>query len=749
LKPVLRITSRLSSFAPLASLASLKSAIKPALLPVVGFSLLLSACGDNETAVTETDMQDNTPPAAMEADTNPLLAPSDLPYGMPPFDQIRNEHFLPAYERAMELELAEVEEIANNPESASFENTIVALERSGQELTRVARIFNNINGANTNPDMQAVQREMSPKLAAHSDAISLNPDLFARVDTLYQQREELALDPESDRLLERYHTGFVRAGAQLDETQKERLREINSELASLSTQFSQNVLAEVNASAVVVDTREELAGLSDAQIQAAADEAASRGEDGKYVITLRNTSGQPPLTSLENRALRERIQKTSVARGSRGNEFDTTGIVSDTLKLRAERAQMLGYETHADYILSEQTAGNKVVVNQMLGGLAPVAVANARLEGEEIKRVIDETAEEPFELQAWDWAFYAEKVRQARYSFDESEVRPYFELNNVLDNGVFYAAEQVYGLSFERRDDLPTYHPDVQVWEVFDADGTGLGLMLGDFYARGSKRGGAWMNSYNTQSGLLGGSKVIGNHLNITKPPAGEPTLMTFDEVTTLFHETGHVLHGLFSDVEYPRFAGTSVPRDFVEFPSQVNEMWATWPDVLENYALHYETGERIPQDLLDRVLEAAQFNEGFGTTEYLAASIIDQALHQLPPGEIPDADAVMAFEAHTLAQAGLNYDPVPPRYRTPYFSHIMGGYSAGYYSYIWSEVLDADAVEWFRENGGMTRENGDRFRNTLLSRGGSVDAMQLYQDFVGRLPDIEHMLRRRGLQPQ
>lgn len=739
MKPVLEIANRRHFF---------KSTLKPALFPVLGFSLLLSACSDNQPDVSQSDMQSDTPLAA-ESDINPLLVESSLPYGMPPFDLIRNEHYLPAYERGMEMESEEIAVIANNPEPATFENTIVAMERTGQALTRVARIFNNVNGAHTNPEMQAVQRELAPKLSAHSDSISLNPDLFARVSTLYAQREELALDPESDRLLERYHTSFVRAGAQLSEEQKDRLREINSELARLSTQFAQDVLAEVNASAVVVDTREELAGLSDAQIQAAADEAASRGEDGKYVITLRNTSGQPPLTSLENRALRERIQKASVARGSRGNEFDTTGIVSDTVKLRTERAQMLGYDTHADYILAEQTAGSKEAVNQMLGDLAPIAVANARLEGEEIKRVIDETETEPFELQAWDWAFYAEKVRQARYAFDESEVRPYFELNNVLDNGVFYAAEQVFGLSFERRDDLPTYHPDVQVWEVFDADGSGLGLMLGDFYARGSKRGGAWMNSYNTQSGLLGGSKVIGNHLNVTKPPAGEPTLMTFDEVTTLFHEFGHVLHGLFSDVEYPRFAGTSVPRDFVEFPSQVNEMWATWPDVLENYALHYETGERIPQDLLDRVLEAAQFNEGFGTTEYLAASIIDQALHQLPLDQIPDADSIMAFEAQVLADAGLNYAPVPPRYRTPYFSHIMGGYSAGYYSYIWSEVLDADAVQWFIENGGMTRENGDHFRNTLLSRGGSVEAMQLYQNFAGRLPDIEHMLRRRGLQPQ
>ena len=731
-----------------ARLTAMKSKLTTALFPALGLSLVLGACSDNQPGLADSEMQD-AEPAGAAAETNPLLVASTLPYGMPPFDQIRNEHFLPAYERAMALETAEVEMIAGSPEPASFENTILALERSGQALTRVARIFNNINGANTNPDMQAVQREMAPRLSAHSDSISLNSDLFARVNTLYAQREELALDPEADRLIERYHTSFVRAGAQLNEEQKQRLRDINSELARLGTQFTQNVLAEVNASAVVLDTREELAGLSNAQIQAAADEAVSRGEDGKYVITLRNTSGQPALASLENRALRERIQRASVARGSRGNEFDNTGVVSDTLKLRAERAQMLGYDTHADFILSEQTAGSKVVVNQMLGGLAPVAVANARIEGEEIKRVIDQTAEDPFELEAWDWAFYAEKVRQVRYSFDQSEVRPYFELNNVLDNGLFYAAEQVYGLSFERRDDLPTYHPDVQVWEVFDVDGSGLGLMLGDFYARGSKRGGAWMNSYNTQSALLGGSKVVGNHLNITKPPAGEPTLMTFDEVTTLFHEFGHVLHGLFSDVEYPRFAGTSVPRDFVEFPSQLNEMWATWPEVLENYALHYETGERIPQDLLDRVLEAAQFNEGFGTTEYLAASIIDQALHQLPPEEIPDADSIMAFEAQALADAGLNYDPVPPRYRTPYFSHIMGGYSAGYYSYIWSEVLDADAVQWFKENGGMLRENGDRFRNTLLSRGGSKDAMQLYQDFAGRLPDIEHMLRRRGLQPQ
>jgi peptidyl-dipeptidase Dcp len=677
---------------------------------------------------------------------NPVLQISNLPYGMPAFDRISNEHYLPAYEQAMQIHQAEIEAIATLEAEPNFANTIVAMERAGEDLSRVSRIFNNVNGAHTNPEMQAVQRELSPRLAAHSDSISLNEDLFERISTVYQQRAQLALDPESNRLLERYYTNFVRSGAMLDDAQKDRLREINAELARLGTQFSQNVLAEVNASAVVVDTREELAGLSAAEIQAAADAASSRGLDGKLVITLLNTSGQPPLATLENRALRERIFTTSVGRGSRGNEFDTTGIVSARLKLRAERAQMLGYATHADFVLAEQTASSVQVVNDLLSDMAPVAVANAREEGAEIQRIINETEPQPFELQAWDWDFYAEKVRRERYAFDESEVRPYFELNSVLQNGVFYAAGEVYGLTFVRRDDLPAYHPDVQVWEIFDYDGQGLGIMLGDFYSRASKRGGAWMNSYNMQSGLRGGSKVFGNHLNITKPPAGEPTLMTFDEVTTLFHEFGHVLHGLFSDVTYPEFAGTAVPRDFVEFPSQVNEMWATWPQVLENYALHYQTGERIPQQLLDKVMAASQFNEGFRTTEYLAASILDMALHQLAPEAIPAGDQLMAFEASVLSDAGLDYAPVPPRYRLPYFSHIMGGYAAGYYSYIWSEVLDADAVQWFVENGGMLRANGDQFRNALLSRGGSQDAMTMYRNFAGREPDMSHMLRRRGL---
>lgn len=716
-------------------------------LGVLTVTLNISACSEVQTPEPDAVPPESAITAASEDSTmNPLLQAFTLPYGMPPFDRIRDEHYLPAYEESMARHRQEIDAITANPDAADFDNTILALERAGRDLVRVSRVFSNVNGAHTNDTLQEIQRQMAPRLAAHYDAINLDAALFDRVDQVFRQRDDLGLDAESERLVERYHTAFVRSGAQLSEEQKDRLRIINAELAELGAAFSQNVLAEVNDSAVTVDDRDSLDGLSASRIQRAAEEARERGLEGRYVITLLNTSGQPPLSDLHDRELRERIHRASLARGSRGNDYDTTGIVSETLRLRTERALMLGYDSHADYILSEQTAGSVEAVNELLADLGPVAVANARAEGAELQALINRTEEEPFELASWDWAYYSEILRQQRYDFDESEIRPYFELNNVLVNGVFFAAEQLFGISFERRDDLPTYHPDVEVWEVFDTDGTGLGLMLGDFYARSSKRGGAWMNSYNLASGLLGGHPVVGNHLNISKPADGEPTLMTFTEVNTLFHEFGHVLHGLFSDVQYPRFAGTSVPRDFVEYPSQVFEMWATWPEVLENYAVHYQTGEPIPQALLQRMLDANQFNEGFRTTEYLAASVIDQALHQLPPGDIPEAADIMAFEARVLSEAGMDYAPVPPRYRTPYFSHIMGGYSAGYYSYIWSEVLDADSVEWFRENGGLLRENGEHFRRTLLSRGGSKDAMALYVDFAGREPAIEHMLRRRGL---
>ncbi len=715
----------------------------PLTLAIVG-ALALAACSTPETPESA-----DKPSASQQAPVeNPFFAASTLPYQMPPFDQIRDEHYAPAIERGMAEHASEIAAIADNPAAPDFENTIVAFERSGQLLGRVTRVFFNLAGAHTNDTIQAVQTEMAPKLAAHQDAIFLNPVLFQRIETLYDNRDQLGLDPEQSRLLERYRIDFVRAGARLDDAGKARLKEINGELASLQTRFNQNVLKEVNGSAIVVDSREELDGLSENQIAAAAKAASERGLDGKFVIALMNTSGQPPLSSLKNRTLRERIMRASLVRGSRGGEFDNREILTQVARLRAERAQMLGYPNHAAYTLEDQTAGTTEAVNGMLAKLAPAAVANARREAADLQEMIRAEGGD-FELAPWDWDFYAEKVRQARFAFDESQLKPYFELTNVLENGVFFAAGKLYGLRFERRTDLPTYHPDVLVYEVFDADGQPLALFLGDFYARPSKRGGAWMNAYVPQSGLFGSKPVVANHQNIPKPPEGEPTLMTFDEVNTMFHEFGHALHGMFSNVRYPRFAGTSVPRDFVEYPSQVNEMWATWPEVLANYAKHHITGEPMPQELLDKVLAADTFNQGFATTEYLAASLLDQAWHQLPPEAIPDADGLLDFEAKALADAGVDFAPVPPRYRSTYFSHIVGGYSAGYYSYIWSEVLDADSVEWFKENGGLKRENGDHFRATLLSRGGSDDAMVLFRNFRGRDADIAPLLTRRGLVEQ
>lgn len=677
------------------------------------------------------------------AAANPFYTESTLPYAVPRFDLIRDEHYLPAFEKGMAEQIAEIEAIANNPEAPTLENTVIAMERSGEVLARVSRVFFNLNSAHTNPQIQEVQKTVSPQLAAHRDAIYLNPALFARVETLHAKRDALGLDAESKRLLERYYIDFVRAGARLSEQDKDELRALNAELASLGTTFAQNVLRETLDSAVIVDTAEELDGFSDAQIRAAASAAANRGHEGKHLISLQNTSGQPPLAVLTNRALRQRIHEASVNRGARDNEHDNRPVVARVAALRAERAALLGYDSHAAYVLENATAGTPAAVNQMLAGLAPAAVANARKEAADIQALIDAQGGD-FELQAWDWDFYAEQVKQARYDLDPAKLRAYFELESVLNNGVFYAANKVFGLTFKPRPDLPLYHPDARAWEVFEEDGTPLGIFIGDFYARDSKRGGAWMNAYVPQSGLLGTRPVVANHQNIPKPPEGEPTLMTFDEVTTMFHEFGHALHGLFSSVHYPRFSGTSVPRDFVEFPSQVNEMWADWPEVLANYARHHETGELLPTEMLEKALDAQKFNEGYRTTEYVAASLIDQAWHQRAAGDVPTN--TVAFERQVLADTGMDFAPVPPRYRSTYFSHIMGGYSAGYYSYIWSEVLDADAVEWFKENGGLARENGDHFRNTLLSRGGSRDAMQLYRDFAGRDASIEPLLKRRGL---
>jgi peptidyl-dipeptidase Dcp len=675
---------------------------------------------------------------------NPFFAPSSLPYQLPPFDRIRDEHYAPALERGMAEERAQVDAIAGNPEPPTFENTIVALERAGELLARTSAVFGNMVGTHTNDTLNQVQRDFAPKSAAHADATLLNEALFARIDALHQQRNDLGLDAESTRLIERYHTDFVRAGARLSAADKDKLRALNTELASLQSAFGQNVLKEVNASALLVDTREELAGMSDAAISAAADAAKAAGHDGKFLVALQNTTQQPPLSSLTHRPTRQRMLEASLTRGSRGGEFDNRENVLRMARLRAERARLLGHPTHASYGLEDQTAQTTAAVNKLLADLAPPAVANARREAADLQARIDADGGD-FKLAAWDWDFYAEKVRQQRFDFDEEQLRPYLEIDRVLVDGVFYAANQLFGLTFKERKDLPSYLPDVRIWEVFEADGTPLALFIGDFYARPSKRGGAWMNAYVPQNGLLGNKPVVGNHQNIPKPPAGEPTLMTMSEVNTMFHEFGHALHGMFSNVRYPRFSGTRVPRDFVEFPSQVNEMWATWPQVLANYAKHHQTGEPIPQELVDKVLAAEQFNQGYMTTEYLAAAIIDQRWHQIGPDQVPTD--VLAFEAAALREANIALPEVPPRYRSTYFSHVFsGGYSAGYYAYMWSEVLDADTVEWFKENGGLTRENGEHFRKTLLSRGGADDAMNLFQAFRGRAPDIQPLLVRRGL---
>ena len=678
-------------------------------------------------------------------ETNPFYEESPLYLNYPRFDRIQDVHYLPAFERGMEEELEEIKAIVNQPDQPNFDNTILALELTGQLLDRVARVFYAISSAHTNDEIRALEQQLAPRLAGHEDNILLNPDLFERVGIIYEQRDDLALESESMRLLEKYYTEFVRGGAALSVPEQQHMKELNAEIASFETLYSQNILSEVNDLAVIVDTEEELTGLDQALITAAREEAAARDLDGKYVLPLLNTSSQPALASLQNRALRERIHSISLSRGSRGGDFDNTEVLSDVLRLRAERAQLLGYDNHAHFILEDRTAQTVAAVNNRLAELTTPALANVNREAVDLQQMIYDDGQD-FELASWDWDFYTEKLRLARYDFDAKELRPYFELNNVLHKGVFFAAEQLYGITFKEQTSLPVYQEDVRVFEVYDTTGTTLAIFIADFYARPTKRGGAWMNSYVSQSNLLNTRPIVANHLNITKPLEGEVTLLTFDEVTTMFHEFGHALHGMFSAVEYPYFSGTSVPRDFVEYPSQVNEMWAIWPEVLANYAIHHETGQSMPQELLDKVLSPQTFNQGFATTEYLAASILDQALHQLTSDEIPVGDEIMEFERSTFEDAGIVLDSVPPRYRSTYFNHIMGGYHAGYYSYIWSEVLDADSVDWFKENGGLKRENGDHFRQTLLSRGGADDAMTLFRKFRGRDPDITPLLERRGL---
>ena len=680
---------------------------------------------------------------SVQARQNPFFKPSSLQYEYPRFDLIRDEDYAPALEKGMADQLKEMDKIARNRAAPTFENTVVAMERTGQLLERVSTVFDNLKNANTDPVLQQVERTEAPKLSAQTDEIHLNPVLFARIRGLYEQRATLHLDPESLRLLERYYEDFVRAGANLKPADQHRLKELNGELAGLSATFGQNVLKEKNASEIVVEHREELAGLSDAEIAGLEANAKAEHLPGKYIIHLLNTTGQPLLRSLQNRALRERIMEASLARGTRGGPYDNQTTVVRIAQLRAERAALLGFPNHAAYQVANQTAKTVDALNHLLAQLGPPAVAHARQEAAAMQKIVDRE-QGGFAVAAWDWDFYSDRVRREKYAFDESQLKPYFELNHVLQDGVFYAAHELYGLTFKERHDLPVYRPEVRVFEIFDADGTSLALFMEDFYARDSKQGGAWMNQYVAQSRLLGRHAVIGNQQNIPQPAAGQPTLLTFAEVTTLFREFGHALHGMFSAVEYPMFSGTRVPRDFVEYPSQVNEMWAAWPDVVRHYAKHYQTGAPIPPALLDKMVSAQKFNQGFATTEYLEAALLDQAWHQKGVGQVPTN--VPAFEQQALQSSGVWFPPVPPRYRSTYLAHsFSGGYSAGYYSYIWADVLVADSIEWFTQHGGLKRENGERFRSTLLSRGGTDDAMTLFEHFNGTGPEIAPLLRRRG----
>jgi peptidyl-dipeptidase Dcp len=681
------------------------------------------------------------------ADANPFFQPSTLPFQAPPFDRVKDSDYQPAIEEGMKRQLAEIDAIANRTDAPTFANTIEAMERSGALLTRVSHVFFGLTGANTNPTIQQIESEESPKLAAHQDKIYLNPKLFARVKSVYDRRDKLNLDAESKFLVERYYKNFVRAGALLSEADKTKLRAFNQEEAKLTTDFRSRVLADTNDSAIVVDDKSQLEGLSEGDIAAAAEHAKDRKlPEGKYVIALQNTTRQPIVIQMKNRALRERVLKASSERGTHGGANDTRAIVTRLAQLRADKAKLLGYPTYAAYSLDDQMAKTPENAVKLMTDLVPAATAKARDEAAKLQKVADSEGGN-FKIDAADWEHYSEKVRKAEYDLDESQIKPYFELNRVLQDGVFFAAHQLYGLTFKERKDIPVYHPDVRVFEVFDADGSSLALWYADYFQRPSKSGGAWMDVFVDQSALTGTKPVIYNVANFQKPAPGQPALLSFGDVTTMFHEFGHALHGMFSHVKYPTFSGTNVPRDFVEFPSQFNEHWASEPTVFANYAKHYQTGAPMPQALVEKIRRAHTFNQGYDTTEYLAAALLDMAWHTVPPGS--SLQDVTTFEPAALKRFNIDLAEVPPRYHTTYFSHIWGGgYSAGYYAYLWSEVLAHDAFYWFKEHGGMTRENGQRFRDMVLSRGGTQDAASLYRAFRGRDPQVEPLLIERGLKP-
>ena len=686
--------------------------------------------------------------AARAADfgpANPFYAPSTLPFGAPPFGRIKDEDYQPAIEAGMAQELAEIKRIADNPAAPTFENTLVAMERSGRLLARASAAFSGVSQANTNPLLQKTKTALAPQIAAHQDAIHLNKKLFERIAAIYKSRASLKLDPESLRLVERQYDEFVHSGANLSDADKERLKGINKEISSLSDAFSKKLLEATKAAAYATEDDGALAGLSDAQLAAAAQAAKGRGANG-FVIALQNTTQQPVLASLKARATRETIFANSWNRAERGDGDDTRDIVAHIAQLRAQRARLLGYASHAAWKLEDQMAKTPAAALQFMDALVPVATAKAASEAQAIQEVID-AQHGGFALQPWDWDFYGDQVRQAQYDLNDADTKPYFELDNVLENGVFFAANQLYGITFKERKDIPAYQPDVRVFEVSDVGGKPLALFYCDYFKRDNKNGGAWMSEFVGQSKLLKTLPVIYNVANLPKPAPGEPALISFSDVTTMFHEFGHALHGMFANTRYPTLSGTSTARDFVEFPSQFNEHWAIYPTVFDHYARHYQTGAPMPEALVEKIKKAKNSTEGYDLTELLAAAELDMQWHVLT-ADVPLQNAD-EFEARALAKTHLNLPAVPPRYRSSYFSHIWAsGYSAGYYAYLWTQMLDDDAYQWFDDHGGLSRANGDRFRRMILSRGNTQDLSALYVAWRGKPPSIDAMMKYRGLAP-
>ncbi len=675
---------------------------------------------------------------------NPFAEASPLLYQAPPFDKIHDSDYKPAMEEGMCLQLSEIESIASNRARPTFENTIVAMERSGELLTRAAKVFFAVQQANTDDTLQAILSEEAPRLAAHNDAIYLNDKLFQRVKVIYDNRNHLDLDPVQKFLIRRYYLDFVRAGTLLSEQDKTRLKEINQEEAKLETDFQNRLLAATKTGAVVMDNRNELDGLNEAEITAVSQAAHDRGLDGKYVLPLQNTTQQPAQAELTNRLVRERLFDASTMRNEKGDSNDTRGIILRLESLRAEKARLLGFPNYAAYSLDDKMARTPAAVIKLLTDLVPATMKKAQGEAQRMEPLAKKE-DADFKLEPWDWQYYTEKVRKARYDLDESQIKPYFELNRVLEDGVFYAANRLYDLTFKERKDIPVYQPDVRVFEVFDSAGKSIALWYCDYFKRDNKSGGAWEDTFVDGSGLLGTQPVVYNVANFPKPASGQPALLTYDDVTTMFHEFGHALHAMLTTVEYPRLAGTNVPRDFVEVPSQFNEHWALYPEVLAHYAMNYKTGEPMPQSLVVKIKKSQTFNQGFETLEYLEASLLDMAWHTLPA--VVRVASVDSFETAALHHYKVYMRLVPPRYRSTYFAHIWeGGYSAGYYSYIWSEVIDDDAFEWFEEHGGLTRANGERFQRMILSRGGTEDVGAMYRAFRGRDADVKALLKDRGL---